>query len=137
MAAAVGLDFFTGMPRYLENTYLAIRFSLTRRVHFLDEPTVIWMEQGGLSASVEYLLGQPEALRQILRLELPGSFRRGLERKHSAAIQAVAEFHRTTGSLTKAWRHHVEALRGPGGLRHLRARPHYFLAAARRLLGHP
>jgi len=57
---------FDRMPRYLECTYLAIRFSLTGRLRFLDAPTVVWTEYGGLSQSPAFRVGQPAALEAML-----------------------------------------------------------------------
>jgi hypothetical protein len=85
---------FDRMLRYLECTYLAIRFSLTGRLRFLDAPTVVWTEYGGLSQSPAFRVGQPAALEEMLALPLPPAFRRGLERHLTEAYHSVAEFYR-------------------------------------------
>ncbi|MBM4188503.1 MAG: glycosyltransferase family 2 protein [Gemmatimonadetes bacterium] len=123
---------FDAMPRYLECTYLAVRFSQTGRVCFDDRPTVVWTQYGGESRSLEFHLGQPDALEAILRLDLPIAFRRGLERHLAAAYHAVAERYRASGQLAKAWRAHLRSLTTPSGWRFLPATRHLVTDWARR-----
>jgi glycosyltransferase involved in cell wall biosynthesis len=124
---------FDRMPRYLECTYLAIRFSLTGRLRFLDAPTVVWTEYGGLSQSPAFRIGQPAALEEMLALPLPPAFRRGLERHLTEAYHSVAEFYRGRGDLDEAWAAHLRSLRGRDGLRYLLATRHFLAATAGRV----
>ena len=124
---------FDQMPRYLECTYLAIRFSLTGRLRLLDAPTVVWTEYGGLSESPAFRVGQPAALEQMLALPLPAEFRRGLELHLTAAHHSVAEFYRNRGDLDKAWAAHLKALRSRDGMGYLLATRHYLAATLRRV----
>ncbi|MFN0179139.1 MAG: glycosyltransferase family 2 protein [Gemmatimonadales bacterium] len=123
---------FDRMPRYLECTYLAIRFSLTGRLRFLDAPTVVWTEYGGMSLSPEFRLGQPAALEEMLRLPLPPAIRRGLERHLTDEHHSVAEFYRARGDLAEAWAAHLRSLRGRDGRRYLLATRHFIAATVRR-----
>ncbi len=128
------LEIFERMPRYLECTYLAVHFSLRARIRFLETPTVVWIEAGGLSASVPYHVGQPAALEQILDAPLPADVRRGLERHLTMAYHTLADFHRFRGELRPAWRAHLASLRYPSGVRFLLATRHLVAAGLRQWL---
>ena len=121
---SVPAELFAEMPNYLECTYLAIRFTLRGGLAILDTPTVVWNALGGISRSAPYLLGQPAALEQILALELPEPFRRGLEQHLTAAHHTVAEAHRVEGRPRAAWRAHLRSLGRPGGWRYFLATRH-------------
>jgi glycosyltransferase involved in cell wall biosynthesis len=120
-ASALGPQVFAEMPRFLECTYLAIRIALTRRLLFLDEPTVVWHagRPGSQSWSRPHRLGQADALRPILDLPLPAAFRAGILRKFTEACHAVADLHLQERDLGEAWRWHLRSLRGSGGWRYL------------------
>src|SRR5437868_5008226 len=77
---AVGVSLFEGMPRFLECTWLALRFALEHRMLWLDEPTVVYRvgSPAAESLSPEYLSGQMDALRRLLSLRLPDDVRRAL-----------------------------------------------------------
>jgi hypothetical protein len=128
----VGPGIFDAMPPYLECTYLAIRFALTGRMRFLDVPTVAWTMHGGESGSNHYALGQPDALRQILSLELPRDVRSGLTSHLTAAYHSVAERHRSSGDLPRAWSAHLRCLKHPSGWRFLPYTRHLVRASLRR-----
>lgn len=109
---ACALNLFDGMPRYRECTFLAIQLVRTRKLLFLDMPTVVWQVDtpDSESKSRGYRLGQAEAIRQLLRLELPVSLRVYLRHslrsaRHLAASTALGE-----GDGREAWRQHIKSL---------------------------
>lgn len=120
-SAAIDAPFFEGMPRYLENTYLAIQFSLRGSLHFLQEPTVVWNMDtpGSESKSREYALGLAEALEQLLALPLPARTRRRLRRASSEARHSKAALQLQDGAYADAWRSHLKSLAAPSGWRYL------------------
>jgi glycosyltransferase involved in cell wall biosynthesis len=133
--ARVDGSIFDLMPPHLECTYLAVRFALGGRMTFLDTPTVVWRAYGGDSISAPYRLGQPDALRQILRLDLPSRFRRGLGRRLAVAYHSVSELHRAEGRLGAAWRAHVRSLGFLAGWKYLPYTRHLLRAGFREARG--
>lgn len=118
--SAAGLELFSAMPRYRECTYLAVRFAITGRMMFLDQPTVVWHtgRDGTESSSRYFHLSEADAMLRILELPLPPTFRAGLRRKLSAACHAIADIHRTEGAIGQAWSWHLRSLWYPGGYRY-------------------
>ena len=112
---------FEGMPRHLECTYLAVRLATTRRVQFMNEPTVAWHTDtpGAASRSRSFILGGPAALRRILEFDLPPDVRRCFESRLRAAHHASSVTLLDEGMIIPAWRAHTQALLGRGGWRHL------------------
>jgi len=112
---------FEGMPAHLECTYLAVRLATTRRVLFLEEPTVVWRTDtpGAASKSRSFLLGQAAALRRILELPLPPDVRRCFRSRLSAAYHSSSVLLLEEGSRLLAWKQHARALREHGGWRYL------------------
>lgn len=119
--ASVGVSMFDGMPKYLECTYLALRFALDGRMRFLASPTVIWNTDtpASQSRSRAYVLGQVPALERILALPSPPEVRAAFRTRLSVARHAIADLHLHEGSRDEAWRWHLRSLRGPGGWRFL------------------
>lgn len=113
-------DLFTEMPRYLECTYLGIRFSVLGMV-WIDTPTVVYTTGTPFSASKsrEYLDGQSEALRQISALDLPAFAKRELRRRIAAALHRSANVALRAGDVREAWRWHFATLREPAGWRYM------------------
>lgn len=126
------LTIFDQMPRHLECTYLAVQFARRGRIRFIDAPTVVWVEAGGLSTSAGYLLGQSRALERIIELPLPANIRRGLVRHLAMAYHTAADFHRQRGELPEAWAAHLASFRHRTGLRFLPSTRHLVAAAVRR-----
>ena len=131
----VGPDLFDTMPQYLECTFLAVKFSLTGRVTFLDRPTVVWNAGGGVSRSADFDFGQPAALISILELPLPRRFRAGLKRHLAQSYHSVSERYRRDGRLREAWKAHLASLGLASGWRYLVATRHLLLDTARRIAG--
>ena len=120
-SSAIDPQVFAEMPRFLECTYLAVRFAIAERLLFLDEPTVVWHagRPGSQSWSRSHRLGQADALQRILKLSLPAPFRAGAMRKFTAACHAAADLYLEERDLGEAWRWHLRSLRGSGGWRYL------------------
>lgn len=112
---------YDGMPRYLECTFLALRFANEFRMVWLAEPTIRYSHgsPGAESQSDAYRLGQVDALRALLKLPLPAWYRREVERDVSAAYHDAANFFREAGRLRAAWAMYVRSLASAGGLRFL------------------
>lgn len=128
----VGPDVFRDMPHSLECTYLAVRFA-TGRMAFLEQPTVVWHtdDPNSESKSRAFHLGEANALRRILELDLPPAFKKGVRRKITDACHAVAARELRDGDPEQAWRWHLRSLRGRGGWRFLLFSRHVLSALAR------
>jgi glycosyltransferase involved in cell wall biosynthesis len=126
-------EVFARMPRYLECTYLAVRFATTHHACFIDEPTVAWSADtpGSVSKSREYVLGLEGALERILELDLPADVRRGFKRKLASAQQAAAGLLLQEGHARAAWDTHLRSLRNPSGWRFISSTPQFFLRRSR------
>jgi glycosyltransferase involved in cell wall biosynthesis len=124
---------FDGMPRYLECTYLGIRFAALGMV-WIDTPTMVYHVGTPFSESQSraYVEGQSEALRKILELELPPYARRALRRRITAAHHRSANLALRAGSMPEAWRWHLATLREPSGWRYLPFMRHILRAYLRR-----
>jgi glycosyltransferase involved in cell wall biosynthesis len=120
-SAAVTADIVSGMPRYLEWTYLAMRLALASRLRFIQHQGFIYHADtaGSLSKSPEYLLEQPAAIDALLALGLPKDVRHCFERRRTVACNAVAQTHFQNGAFRDAWNWHLQTLRSPGGWRYL------------------
>jgi hypothetical protein len=118
---ALEVGVFEGMPKYLECTYLAIRFVTEFRTLFLEEPTVVWHTDTPASASKspEYLLSAPSSLHRILELELPPDIHAVFGERLAPALHEVAEWYRSSGQGWAAWKFHLASLASPGGRRYL------------------
>lgn len=124
---------FDGMPRFLECTYLALRFATAMRMRWVDEPTVVYRIDSPMaeSRSRAYAEGQADALRQILALELPPFVRRELRRRISGACHGASERARAEGAVRDAWRWHLRSILAPGGWRYLPYSRHLLKRAGR------
>ena len=121
-ADAAGPEFFDGMPRFLECTYLGLRFAAECRIRFLAEPTVVhhMNTPDAESQTRGYRLGHAAALRRLLELNLPPDVRAELRTRVRRACHANARAYLQEGSLTDAWSWHLQSLRERGGWRYLR-----------------
>ena len=134
---AVGASLFEGMPRYLECTWLAVRFATEHRMRWLDDPTVVYRlgSPGAESRSRAYVVGQMDALRRLLALRLPDDVRAELRAQVSAAYHTASDDSLRDGALSDAWRYHARSLAGRGGWRFVLFTRH--LARASLRLGRP
>jgi glycosyltransferase involved in cell wall biosynthesis len=115
-------EFFDGMPRFLECTYLGLRFATEFRIRFLEEPTVVYSVDtpGAESRSRGYLLGHAGALRRLLELPLPPDVRAEIRTKVRRACHGNAQAYLEEGDVSDAWSWHLQSLREPGGWRYFR-----------------
>ena len=114
---AVGTGPFVGMPRFLECTWLALRFASEHRLRWLDAPTVVYRvgSPAAESLSTAYLTGQVDALRRLIELPLPADVRRALRRRVARAYHDAALEMLRAGALADAWRLHGRSVVEPGG----------------------
>ena len=119
---AVGVHFFDGMPRFLECTYLGLRFAAECRIRFLQEPTVVYHvdSPSAESKSRSYQLGHAAALRRLLELDLPPDVRAALRTRVRRACHANARTYLREGGVSDAWGWHLQSLRERGGWRYFR-----------------
>lgn len=117
----VDSDLFEHMPFAVECTYLALRFSTTYPMVFLDEPTVVWRENSpfSLSRSEGYFLSMVDGLRRLLTLPLPRHLRRGLARKLTDAMHERADRSYWAGRSRDAWAWHLRSVARLDGFRYL------------------
>jgi glycosyltransferase involved in cell wall biosynthesis len=114
---AVGVSPFEGMPRYLECTWLALRFATEHRLLWLDDPTVVYREgsPAAESRSMAYVRGQMDALRRLIALPLPDDVRHALRARVARAYHDAALGSLDVGALSDAWRQHARSLVHRGG----------------------
>lgn len=117
----VGSELFDGMPSYLECTFVAARFATEYRMKWLPAPTVAYRldSPAAESRARPYVVGQADALREILQLPLPEDVRREVRARIARAYHHAAEYDLRDGSLAAAWKSHLASLREPGGWRFL------------------
>lgn len=117
----VGADYFAAAPAMLEYTYLALRLAASRQLRFVDQQTFIKQEllPDALTRSPEYVLRQPHAIEQMMRLALPPAIRRQLREKLAASCHNVSALELSERNLSNAWRAHLKSLRSVYGLRYL------------------
>jgi glycosyltransferase involved in cell wall biosynthesis len=115
-------EVFDGMPEFLECTYLAYWMASNRRIGFLETPTLLRVKDTPASASrsMEYTLGQADALRRLLQLNLPPDVKANIERRISSVCHTAARRCLADGSYADAWSWHLRSLREPGGWRFIR-----------------
>jgi glycosyltransferase involved in cell wall biosynthesis len=131
--AMVGVDVFDEMPSFLECTYLGLRIAAAHPILWRDTPTVVYSvgSPAAESLSRAYVLGQVDALRRIIELNLPDDVRHALRRRIAGAYHAAADHERMAGALSAAWRWHVASLVQPSGWRYLPFTRHLLRDAVR------
>jgi glycosyltransferase involved in cell wall biosynthesis len=94
--ATVTQDFFEGMPKYLEWTYLAYRLSSSKKISFVNTPTLVHYTHHSFSIwnSKERIISQPNAIEQIMQLELPNEIIDHFKLQLAAANNNVAANYR-------------------------------------------
>lgn len=118
---------FTGMPSYLEWTYMGFRLLPRHPFVFIDTPTYRRHDMpGSVSKSADYCRGMVSALSSILRLDLPPATRQGLRRKLGSATHDLSVMSLERGERREAWCQHLRSLALPGGW--------HYLSYTRRLL---
>lgn len=118
--ATIGPEYFVDVPRYLEWTYLGVRFALERRILFLNHAT--WVYRAGtprsLSKQAEYVRQQAASLNRLLALPLPRAVRRGFAQRRGNALHTAAGMELNAGRAREAWRWHLRSLAATGGWRY-------------------
>ena len=111
-SATVGPEYFNGIQKYFEWSWLAIRLSLTRNIRFRDIPTFVVNDTpDSLSKSLAYLTRELDFLLRVLNeLDTPKPFRRHLHRKLAAKHISFANAALTQGFRGKALRHYLACL---------------------------
>lgn len=129
----VGVEFFEGMPKFLECTYFAVRLALGCRIRFLDCPTVVYYADtpDSESGSRDYQLSQAGALRRLLDLDLLPDVRAEFRTRIRHACQANARLYLQEGRLHEAWRWHLQSFREFRGWRSIRYTPLFIHALLR------
>jgi len=116
---AVGVEFFTGIPRFRECTYLGLQFASRLRIKFLNCPTVVYHTETPQSESKSqaYSLGIADATRRMLELQLPPDVRDHIRMWLGEACSANAHHYLEDRDFAVAWGWYRQSLRGPGGWR--------------------
>jgi glycosyltransferase involved in cell wall biosynthesis len=127
----VGVEFFEGMPKFLECTYFAARLALGCRIRFLDHPTVVYYADtpNSESGSRDYQLSQAGALRRLLDLDLPPDVRAKWRTRIRHACQGNARLYLQEGRLHEAWRWHLQSFREFRGWRSIHFTPRFIYYA--------
>ena len=129
----VGVEFFEGMPKFLECTYFAVRLALGCRIRFLDCPTVVYYADtpNSESGSRDYQLSHVGALRRLLDLDLPPDVRAEFRTRIRHTCQGNARLYLREGCLQEAWRWHLQSFCESGGWRSIRHTPRFIYALLR------
>lgn len=131
--ASVGLDYFDGVTKYYEWTYLAHRLALGKKMLYVGEPSFrINDSSDSLSKSAGYRLSEIEFLHKLLDLPLPGKARAAVRRKIGSAHHRASDYCRQQGWHARAWRHHLKSLLYPGGWKYVTYSRHLMLLRAER-----
>ncbi|HET9251116.1 MAG TPA: glycosyltransferase family 2 protein [Candidatus Eisenbacteria bacterium] len=109
------------LPRSMELTYMAMKLALTRKLHFIDEPTYRWHRDvpEQLSRTKHYLEGAPDGIRRMMALNPPAHIKRSLAQKYAASLHFLSDWERADGDYRAAWRYHVKSILSPYGARYL------------------
>ncbi len=132
-------EFFEDIPRYLEWTHMAMHLALRRRILFIDRPTFVYQTDtpNSLSKTREYILGQPQAIQQLLRLKLPADVESLLKARLAGALHAASEQALCEGAHLKAWLWHIRCLARIEGWRYLLYTRHLVVPVRRKRLQPP
>jgi len=108
-------------PRSMELTYMALKMTLSRKLHFLDAPTYRWYVDGPehLSKSKYYVEGAPEGICRMMDLNPPLRVKRRLARKYAASLHFLSDWERIDGNYRAAWRYHLKSLSSIYGIKYL------------------
>jgi len=124
-------DDLADLPDYLENTMLAFRLSLTRKIVRIDVPTfVIHTDARDRSSLTQrYREEVPKVLAIMETMTTRSDLKTRLRAKRSAALHECSVAAWRESRLIEAWRYHLRSLRIGGGWR--------YLGYSRRLLTRP
>jgi glycosyltransferase involved in cell wall biosynthesis len=119
--STIGADFLSEVPRGAQWTYVGLRAALTRRIKFVNTCTFVvdTTTPDSMSKSYDYLQEEPEAIKQLMRLNAPRQVRRLLERKYRAAFHELSSKALSERNFRDAWRAHLASLASLHGIRYL------------------
>ena len=112
---------YLDLPDSMELTYMALKLALTKRLHFINEPTYRWHRDAPeqLSRTKRYMQGAPDGIRRMIALNPPARIQRRLARKYAASLHSLSDWERTDGNYVAAWMYHMKSLLAPSGSRYL------------------
>jgi hypothetical protein len=134
-SSTVTLEFFEGIPRYREWTYLALQFALRLKIRFESQATFVYRTDtpGSLSKSRAYCLAGPPAITRMLELGLPADVRAALRVRLAGDLHSVSSQELDDGNYRAAWTSHLRCLAQPSGWRHLPFARHLLVGSLARL----
>jgi glycosyltransferase involved in cell wall biosynthesis len=126
--ATVTADLFEEIPASLEWTYLAFLLALRKRISFIDKPTFVYNRdtRHSLSKSKTWIVSQPAALRQMMRLDLPPDVKSRLRMKYVSALHSASDAELNGGHRGQAWRWHLMSLGHRSGWQYVSYTRHLF-----------
>jgi glycosyltransferase involved in cell wall biosynthesis len=135
--SAVTADFFDGIPRYREWTYLALRLALALPIVFVPRPTFVYTTDtpDSLSKSPAYSLAGPPAIARMLQLPLPADVRARLRVRMAGDMHSASSHELEHGHYRAAWAWHWRSLTQPSGWRYLPFARHLLRRSLSDLLG--
>jgi len=119
--STIDADFFSEVPLCAQWTYVGLRAALMLRIKFVNICTFVvdMTTPGSMSKSYDYIQGQPGAIKQLMRLNVPSHVRRLLKRKYRAALHELSSKALSKRKLREAWRAHLASLTSLHGIRYV------------------
>jgi glycosyltransferase involved in cell wall biosynthesis len=119
-SATVGHKYFENLPRHREWTVVAYRVATDLRVCFVNRLLYrIYSSAESESKKRSYVEGAVITLRAMIEWTLEPAHAHVLRVGMGDAYRNIASFYRVRGEFTPAWRAYWEAVRCPGGIKHL------------------
>ncbi len=117
----VTAEFFEGIPRHREWTYLALQFALRLKIRFASQATFVYRTDtpDSVSKSQAYCLAGPAAIARMLELDLPADVRAALRVRLAGDLHSVSSRELDDGHYGAAWARHLASLAQPSGWRYL------------------
>ena len=112
---------FSGLPDYLEMTFLAFSLSLNYKIAYLNEPTFVVHigAEEQVSRSWPFYKSVPQVLRRMERLTTRPDLRARLRNKRAAALHGASQRALENKCTVNAWRFHMQSLMVGDGWRYL------------------
>ena len=111
-----------------EWTYLALLLALRKRISFVDKATFVYNRDtpNALSRSKNWIVSQPAALRQMMRLDVPTDVKSRLRARYVSALHSASGAELNGGRRGPAWRWHLMSLGHRCGWRYVSYTRHLF-----------